>query len=303
MTEPAVLAFELRALALVGERIAELDQAVADVQRALAVDATDPTLIELLDRLLTELNKPEQRVALWLTEGARTEEGPRRAKALAKAAHITEVVLGKRDDAVKHLRAAWVASPGDSEVLDHLSRLLTPAPSQALDSEVRGLAELYAQAAAKTNDTVRRVAYLEKVALLWEDVLGDMRRAARAYEDILLAAPEHRGALLGLSRTAARIGDDRAVARALLDEAKLAHDGVDALSLKTRAATALARIDPARALRLVAEVIEAEPAHTSARTLETRAYTKTPSAGRPQRSRTAPGSITRRRWRTRWRCG
>ncbi|MGO8994060.1 MAG: hypothetical protein ACLQVI_12085, partial [Polyangiaceae bacterium] len=272
VSEPASLAFELRALAMIGERIADLDQAIADVQRALAVDATDPTLVELLDRLLDEANKPEQRVALWLTEAARAEEGPRRAKALAKAAHITEVVLSKPDDAVKHLRAAWVASPGDSEVLDHLARLLAPSPSESLDSEVRGLAELYSQAAVKTNDGVRRVAYLEKVALLWEDLLGDTRRAARAFEDILLIAPDHRGALLGLARTAARIGDDRALARALLDEAKHAHDGVDVLALKTRAATALARIDPARALKLVAEVIDAEPAHTSARALETRLH-------------------------------
>ena len=272
VTEPASLAFELRALAMIGERIAELEQAIADVHRAMAVDATDPTLVELLDRLLDEANKPEQRVALWLTEAARAEDGARRAKALTKAAHITEVVLSKPDDAVKHLRAAWVASPGDSEVLDQLSRLLAPSPSESLDSEVRGLAELYSQAAVKTNDTVRRVAYLEKVALLWEDLLGDTRRAARAYEDILLVAPEHRGALLGLARTAARIGDDRALARALLDEAKQAHDGVDVLALKTRAATALARIDPARALKLVAEVIDVEPAHASARALETRLH-------------------------------
>ena len=272
ISEPATLAFELRALAMIGERIGDVAQAISDVQRAMAVDATDPTLVEMLDRLLEEANRPEQRVALWLTEAARTEEGPRRARALTKAARITEIVLRKPDDAVKHLRAAWVASPGDSEVLDHLSRLLAPSPSESLDSEVRGLAELYAQAAQKTNDGVRRVAYLEKVALLWEDLLGDTRRAARAFEDVLAVAPDHRGALLGLARTAARIGDDRALARALLDEARLAHDGVDVLALKTRAATALARIDPVRALKLVGEVIEAEPAHTSARALETRLH-------------------------------
>jgi tetratricopeptide (TPR) repeat protein len=289
-TEPATLAFELRALAVVEERIGEVDQAIGDIQRAIAVDSTDPTLVEFLDRLLDVANKPEQRVALWLTEAARTEEGPRRAKALAKAAQITEIVLSKPEDAVRHLRAAWIASPGDSEVLDQLSRLLAPSPSESLDSEVRGLAELYAQAAAKTNDQVRRVAYLEKVALLWEDLLGDTRRAARAYEDILLAHPEHRGALLGLARTAARIGDDRALARALLDEANLAHDGVDVLSLKTRAATALARIDPTRALKLVAEVIEIEPAHASARVLETRLHEdagRWETAAKSYRERTA----------------
>ena len=113
-----------------------------------------------------------------------------------KAAHIAEVVLSKPDDAVKHLRAAWVACPGDSEVLDHLARLLAPSPSEALDGEVRGLAELYAQAAQKTSDGVRRVAYLEKVALLWEDLLGDTRRAVRCKHGLLFLPGTRTGALV-----------------------------------------------------------------------------------------------------------
>ena len=126
------------------------------------------------------------------------------------------------------------------------------------------------------NDDGRRVAYLGKDrARLWEDVIGDARRAAKTYEDILtLAEPRPcRGAILGLARTAARVGDDRALARALLDEARLSEDGVDVLSLKTRAATALSRVDHSRALALVGEVLTTEPAHaTAARALETRIH-------------------------------
>jgi tetratricopeptide (TPR) repeat protein len=272
VTEAAPLAYELRALSLLNERIGDLEAAIADTQRALAVDASDPTLVELLDRQLDAAGKPDQRVALWLTEAARTEEGPRRARALTRAASIAENLMARPEDAVRHLRAAWVAAPGDSEVLDGLSRLLAPTPSEALDGEVRSLVELYAQAAQKTNDRVRRLAYLEKVALLWEDLLGDTPRAARTYEEILSIAPDHRGAVLGLSRTAARMGDDRALARGLLEEARHAQDGVDVLALKTRAATAMARFDPTRALSLVADVVGQEPAHASARALETRLH-------------------------------
>src|SRR5690606_28578136 len=113
------------------------------------------------------------------------------------------------------------------EILDQLSRLMSPSKGEAFDREIRSLIELYSQAAAATRDAGRRVAYLEKVALLWEEVVGDQLRATRTFEEILRLEPERRGAILGLERTAGRIGDERALSRALEGEAKLADDGVD----------------------------------------------------------------------------
>ena len=272
ISDPPIVAQELRTLATIAERLGDLETATVDIQRALAVDAADPTLVETLDRLLTAAGKDDQRSALWLTEAARAEEGVKRARALTRAAHIAEQTLGRPGDAIRHLRAAWVSAPGDAEVLDALSRLLTPSLSETVDGDARGLIDLYTQAAEHSHDAGRRVAYLEKIALLWEDIVGDARRASKTYEEILKTEPNRRGAILGLARTAARVGDDRALARALLDEARLTDDGVDALALRTRAATALARIDSARALALVNEVLTLEPAHATARALETRIH-------------------------------
>ena len=47
-----------------------------------------------------------------------------------------------------------------------------PAPPQGIDKEARGLIDLYAQAAEHTRDPGRRLAYLEKVALLWAELCG-----------------------------------------------------------------------------------------------------------------------------------
>jgi len=269
ITDPAAIAYELRALAATAERNGDLETAIADVQRALAVDASDPTLVETLDRLLTTTGKHDQRVATWLQEAARTEDAPKRARALARAAQICDD-LGRPADAVRHLRSAWIAAPGDPDLLDALSRLLAPVLSEAVDAGARSLVELYAQAADQARDPGRKIAYLEKVALLWEELLGDPARAARAYEQVLELDRDRRTAMLGLERTAARLGDQRTLARALLDEARLATDGATQLSLKTRAAGALAKHDPARAMQLVREVLEHDTAHTAARTLETR---------------------------------
>lgn len=269
--EPSALVFELRRLATIEERLGNLGAAIADVERALALDAEDPTLLEELDRLLAQDGREEERVALWHGESQRTTDPTKRGKALARAAQLAEA-LGRPDEALRHLRAAQVAIPGEAELVDQLSRLMSPTRGETLDRDVRALIDLYSQAAQATGDAGRRVAYLEKVALLWEELAGDATRAARVYEEILRLEPGRRGAVLGLERTAARVGDDRALARALADEAKLAEDGVDALALRVRSAQALSRVDPARALAVVQEVLEQEPHHASARTLETRLH-------------------------------
>jgi len=270
-TDAATQVYELRRLAAIEEKLGNVEAAIGDVERALAIDPEDPTLVEELDRLLALAGKDEERIALWHAEAQRAEEGAKRAKALAKAAQLAEE-MGRHDEAVSHLRAAWVAAPGDSEILDQLSRLMSPAPTEAFDRDVRALIELYSQAAQTTRDAGRRVAYLEKVAVLWEELVGDQLRAARTYEEILRIEPNRRGAVLGLERTAGRIGDDRALSRALFEEAKLAEDGVDVLALRVRSAQVLARVDPTRAASLVQEVLEQDPQHIGARALETRLH-------------------------------
>ncbi len=270
-TDASTQVYELRRLSAIEERLGSLDNAIADVERALEIDPEDATLVDELDRLLAVAGKDEERIALWHGEAQRTEEGAKRARSLAKAAQLAETI-GRHDEALRHLRAAWVAAPGDSEILDQLSRLMSPAPTEAFDREVRGLIELYSQAAQATRDTGRRVAYLEKVAVLWEELVGDQLRATRTFEEILRLEPGRRGAVLGLERTAGRIGDDRALSRALSEEAKLAEDGVDVLALRVRSAQVLARVDAARAASLVQEVLEQDPQHVAARALETRLH-------------------------------
>ncbi len=269
VTDPAATAWELRALAAIAERSGDLESAITDVQRALSVDGTDATLVETLDRLLEASGRHDARIATWLTEGARTADGPRRARALARAARISEAV-GRPADAVRHLRAAWTAAPGEPELLDALARLLSPVLTESVDGGARALVELYAQAAEHATDADRRIAYLERVALLWEELLADAARAARTYEQILAIAPDRRGALLGLERTAARLGEGRTLARALGDEARVSSDAGTRLSLRARAAQALAATDPARAMVLVREVLAEDPAHVAARDLEAR---------------------------------
>jgi hypothetical protein len=271
ITDPGTLAQEHRTLATLAEKSGQLEAAIGHVQTALAAQSDDPTLLDHLDRLLDAASRDDQRMALWVTEAARNPDATRRARALLRAAQIAEK-LGRRPDAVRHLRAAWIANPGDVEVLDALSRALSAAPDSKLEGDTRSLLELYVQAADRARDAARRVAYLEKAALLWEEVLGDALRALKLYQQILEIEPGRRGAILGMARCAERLNDDATLAKALLEEARLAEDGADVLALKTRAATALAKTDPARALALVDEVIAQDQDHAAARAIETRLH-------------------------------
>lgn len=274
VSDPAALGYELRGLAASAEREGDVETAIVDVQRALAIDATDPALVEWLDRLLARAGKHEPRIATWLQEAARASEGDRRARAFVRAARIC-VDLGRRDDALRHLRSAWVALPGDPETLDGLARLLGPSPPEAVDVGPRSLVELYAHAAAEAREPGRKAAYLERVALLWEETLGDPARAARAYEQVLAIDRDRQSAMIGLQRTATRSGDDATLARALLDEARVTSDREAQLALRTRAASVLVAHDSARAIQLVREVLDENPRHGAARELETRLYEET----------------------------
>ena len=280
VTEPSVIVHERRHMAEVRERLSDFGGAIDDLRAALEIDSDDARLVDMHDRLLHVVGRHDERVSLWLRRAAEALDAPKRARALVRAAGVLEKNLGRPDEARLHLKAAWVASPGDAETLDALSRLMSPTKVEPTTGEVRKLVELYAQAADGAKDPGRRIAFLEKGALLWEELLGEPSRAAKLYEDILELEPDRRGAVLGLLRTAARVGDDRGLSRALLSEAKRATPPSEALALRSRAAEALSRVDPARAIAIVDEVLSDDGTFPAARALETRLHEE---AGRWER--------------------
>ncbi len=270
--DPRSRAHELRTLAALSEGAGDVDQAILDLEAARALDMADATLPEELDRLLASARRHDDRVALRLALAARCDDARGRARLLARAAQICERELGRPRDAITHLRTAWVASPSDPVVQDALGRLLVPEPPEATRAEARLLASFYAQAADSAADPSRRVAFLEKAAFVYEDLLGEPAAAAQSFERILALEPDRRGAVLGLARVSLSAGDDEALARARLVEARLAKDPAAGRDLRIRAAEVLAKTDAARAMALVEAVLADDPLHDDARLLETRLH-------------------------------
>jgi cellulose synthase operon protein C len=271
LADTAQVVYELRRMASLAERMDDFENAIADLERAAELAPDDTTLLEELDRLLGLTDRHEQRKAIWLAQAEKSSNPKVVAKFLCRAARLAELIDAP-GEAIRHLEAAKLVAPAAAEPTDELARLLTPAPSEKADGESRKLIELYTLSAARSQEPARKVAYLEKIALLWEDIIGDARRAARTYEEILGVESDRRSAILGLARTSERAGDARLRARALLDEARLSSLREDSLELRLRAAETLLTVDPSRALAVVTDVLASEPGHAEARVLETRLH-------------------------------
>ena len=273
VTEPAALAHELQSLSVAAEKSRRPRGGRRRRGNGPSPSTRkDLTLALTLDRLLEKAAKHEQRIAMWLHEAARIEDDTQRSRALARAAAVCEK-LGRHADATRHLRAAWITAPGDAEVLDALARQLAPPLAESTDAGLRALADLYAQAAEHARTEVgRKVAALPRARRAPSGrrrARRDPARAGRAYEQALELEPNRRSAILGLERTAGRTGNAGALARALLEEARLAGDLKAQLALRVRAAGTLVEHDPARAAQLVREVLERDGGHAEARALET----------------------------------
>jgi cellulose synthase operon protein C len=261
---------EQRTIASLEEGLGDGGAAVAALERAAELSPEDATIVDELDRRLEAAELLVKRVDLWTRFAAAAATGPERARRLMRAADLA--AAGPAAQAVELARAALVADPGHADAVDRLlAWLATPAPADAQPA-IHARIAAHAHGAEHAPDPARRVAHLEAIAVLQEELLGDVPAAAATYETLLRAEPGHRFALAGLTRTAARAGDTDRLVGALLREAAETADAATADLLRVRAAQALASRDPERALALVRDVLSRTPALDEPRRLEQRLH-------------------------------
>ena len=269
LTEPDAIAFEQVRLSAIFDLIGRADRAALHAARALELTPDDPATLERLDRALLRLGRHEDRLHAWARQANGDRPTPVRVAALTRAADIAERHLGRRDEALSLLRAAWSIDPSNQDVFDALSALLAarPATQPAVDqAHVRARIDLYAQAAAAAESTARRLAMLEKLALLWEEEVGDHTRAIEALDQVLAVEPQRLGAILAMQRNAERAGQAPRLVQALVAEAGLTSDVPLARRLLLRAAEVQSsRVgDRDRALALVGRALDLDGDHPDA---------------------------------------
>jgi tetratricopeptide (TPR) repeat protein len=197
----------------------------------LAAEPDDEAMREKLDRALAALGQHEQRVAMFADQASRASTQTARIELLLRAAHIAEHDMGRPDLALVSLRTSFAIDASHADTTDAIVRLLTPGTPPSLTdpddpSRVRARIDFYIEAAAAASDPTRKIAHLEKLALIWEDEVREPDRALAVFGEILAVEPNRRSAILGLARSAARAGNARELLRALILEADLAGDDI-----------------------------------------------------------------------------
>ncbi len=263
-------AHELCAIAALHESVGDVTSAIAALEQALALVPRDAVVADALDLLLRARTQgPRASPALDTVRGEHC--GRRRAREhLVRAARLAEL-HGDREQAMLHLRAALVSDPSHADAVESLLRMLAPDLARGAVDEVRARIAVHEHAAEHASDAARRIAHLEAIALLQEELLADPAAAAATYEAVLRVERRRASALVGLARTSARAGDFAGLARAQLEEAD-ATTGERAEALRVRAAEALRVGDPERALGIVRDVLTRAPHHEEARRIEQRLH-------------------------------
>ena len=197
----------------------------------LTAEPDDEPMREKLDHALAALGQHDQRVAMFTDQAARANTQTARIDLLLRAAHIAEHAMGRQDVALLSLRSAFAIDPSHADTTDAIVRLLTPGTPPSLTdandpSRVRARIDFYVEAAAAATDPARKIAHLEKLALIWEDEVRAPDRALAVFGEILATEPSRRSAILGLARCAARAGNARELLRALVLEADVAGDDI-----------------------------------------------------------------------------
>ncbi|HSC88500.1 MAG TPA: hypothetical protein VLC09_14555 [Polyangiaceae bacterium] len=238
-------------LGLSSEReLGDAAAAIADYERARALDPAHPGITDALLRLYERAGDAERRIVvlLGIAEGAQLPA--RRAEALFQVATIEERERGQRERAVAALEQALGIAPGHTAAFAALTRLLAEFGRHV------DLVEQYERAVERAEDDATAFVWLFKIGRVHEDALGAPGRALDAYQRILARSPHHLDALLAAERAAARAGDSAARVGLLETQAHLL-PAPRKLQLLTRAAE-LAAVElgsESRALSLLDQVL------------------------------------------------
>lgn len=262
LTKNEQIAWEYVRLSDAYARLGRPDVAADMAARALHHDPTNEATREKLDQTLMRLGRHADRVRSWIVDANTDRPLAARISAFRRAADIAVRHLNQRDQGIETLRAAWLLEPGNGGVFDDLSALVR-APSvtgEAEMSKIHARVDLYVQAAALEKDQDRKIGLLEKMLSIYEDELGDPKRAIEVVDQILALEPGRRSAILALSRNARRANDTERLARALAEEAKITQDAGLKCRLWLEAGEVSDRLgDRERALSLLDRALAAKP--------------------------------------------
>ncbi|MCP3144521.1 tetratricopeptide repeat protein [Pyxidicoccus xibeiensis] len=231
--ESELVATNLRLAALYEETLKREADAAARYQAIVARIPGHAAALAGLGKLYYRMQNWEGLVSVFDAEVAAAEDAKQKAARMYKAAEILEERLGRQEDAITRYNTCLQLQPGYLPAQKALTRLYE---RQGRFAE---LVAMYEQDLLQTSDRDQLITTLNKMAVVYEDRLGDLDHAIECMKRILDLASDH----LPTIRNLARLYERAARYRELLDthdlEASLASDTKQVLSLLHRNAEIL----------------------------------------------------------------
>ncbi len=182
-----------RAARLADEGLGDLDKAFGWLGDALVahVDASSLDALESLGDKVSDLARVEATISRALGE---VFDGPLVRQLLARRAELRQTKLGNRVGAAEDLKKLHDLAPTDVTVMEQLGELLTEL------GDHRGMVQVLEDQILRGKDPAVRAELARKVAVLWEERLGDAREAADAWRRVLRMKSGDPEAQAGLER-------------------------------------------------------------------------------------------------------
>ncbi|WP_224366595.1 tetratricopeptide repeat protein [Hyalangium versicolor] len=231
--ESELVAINLRLAALYEEDLKREQDAVSRYQAILSrIPGHGPALAGL-GKLYHRLQNWEGLVSVFDAELAAAEDARQKAARMYKAAEVLEEKLGRQEDAISRYNTCLQLQPGYLPAQKALSRLYE---RQGRFAELVGM---YEQDLLQTADRDQLISTLNKMAVIYEDRLGDLEHAIECMKRILDLASDHLPTIRNLSRLYERAGRYRELIESQELEGSFAGDTKQVLSLYHRNAEIL----------------------------------------------------------------
>ncbi|MCY1014199.1 tetratricopeptide repeat protein [Pyxidicoccus sp. MSG2] len=231
--ESELVATNLRLAALYEETLKREADAAARYQAIVARIPGHAAALAGLGKLYYRMQNWEGLVSVFDAEVAAAEDAKQKAARMYKAAEILEERLGRQEDAITRYNTCLQLQPGYLPAQKALTRLYE---RQGRFAE---LVAMYEQDLLQTSDRDQLITTLNKMAVVYEDRLGDLDHAIECMKRILDLASDHLPTIRNLARLYERASRFRELLETNDLEASLAGDTKQVLSLLHRNAEIL----------------------------------------------------------------
>ncbi|MBJ6762854.1 tetratricopeptide repeat protein [Myxococcaceae bacterium JPH2] len=231
--ESELVAINLRLAALYEDDLKREQDAAARYQAIVARIPGHAAALAGLGKLYYRMQNWEGLVGVFDAEVTAAEDAKGKAARMYKAAEILEERLGRQEDAIARYNACLQLQPGYLPAQKALTRLYE---RQGRFAE---LVSMYEQDLLQTSDRDQLITTLNKMAVIYEDRLGDLDHAIECMKRILDLASDHLPTIRNLARLHERAGRYRELLETHDLEASLAGDTKQVLSLLHRNAEIL----------------------------------------------------------------